>query len=189
MHNEDAEVVDVPDAAGWRKWLSEHHRDDRGVWLVVNRRSSPGGLGYEDAICEALCFGWVDSTARTLPDGRPTIWFTQRRPGSGWSAPNKARVTRLIQCDALAPPGLAAIQAAQADGSWSLYDSAEALIEPPELASALDAVPEARAAWDAFPPGVRKNALAWIAVAKRPQTRAQRIARIVSRAELGQRPG
>jgi len=154
---------------------------------MVNRRAGYAGLGYEDAICEALCFGWVDSTARTLPGGRPAIWFTQRRPGSGWLAPNKARVARLIERE-LAPSRLVAIQAAQADGSWTLYDAAEALIEPPELASALDAVPEAARAWDGFPPSIRKNARAWIAVAKRAQTRAQRSERIVSRAELGLRP-
>ena len=96
-------------------------------------------------------------------------------------------VERLIPAGRMAPAGLAAVERAKADGSWSAYDAAERLEEPPELAAALDAVPAARASWDAFAPSARKGILWWVMSAKRADTRERRIAEVVAKAADGTR--
>lgn len=184
----DAPILDPGDAASWRQWLAANHSTSAGVWLVVARRSGSVGLSYEDSICEALCYGWVDGQTRVVTDGRTTLWYTRRRPTSGWAATNKARIARLSAEGLLAPAGLAVIEAAKANGTWTMFDDAEALVEHPALAAALDAEPDARAAWDHFPPSARKAALGWLAMARREETKLQRIATIVERAARGQRP-
>jgi uncharacterized protein YdeI (YjbR/CyaY-like superfamily) len=171
----------------WHDWLAAHHQQGEGVWVVVPRRGATH-LTYDELIREALCWGWIDGQSRPWDEARSLLWFTHRKPSSPWAASNKARVADLEAEGRLQPEGLAEIDRAKADGRWTLLDSVDALIEPPELAAALDAVPAARAAWDGFPPSARKMALSRIAVAKRPQTRESRIADIVARAARGERP-
>ncbi len=184
----DAVVVDPGGAAAWREWLAAHHAESPGAWLVVGRRSGDPGPSYEESICEALCFGWVDGQSRVLPDGRSTIWYTRRRPSSGWAATNKARIARLTEQGRMEPAGLAVIEQAKANGTWTMLDDAEALIEHPLLAVALDAEPTARTTWDGYPPSLRKQLLSWIATARREETRSNRIATIVAAAARGERP-
>ena len=115
------------------------------------------------------------------------LWFTRRKANSPWASSNKARVADLEREGRLQPPGLAEIERAKANGMWTVLDSSEALTEPDDLITALDAVPAARAAWDGFPPSARKMSLGWIALARRPQTRARRIAATVEKAAHGER--
>jgi len=172
----------------WRDWLAEHHASVDGVWLARSTKASGGiPVSYEAVVEEALCFGWIDGLINKLDDGRQAHLLTPRRTGSGWSRSNKERVDRLIAEGCMAEPGLAAIRAAQADGSWSMQDAAEALIEPAELASALDANPEARRRWDAFPRSPRRALIWWVMSAKRPETKARRVALIVAEAAQGRR--
>jgi uncharacterized protein YdeI (YjbR/CyaY-like superfamily) len=178
----------VPDRAAWRRWLEERHAQSGAVWLVLHRRGSLGtGPTYDEAVEEALCFGWIDSTTNRLDEQRTLQLFAPRRPRSTWSASNKARVERLEREGRLAPAGLAAIQAAQANGSWTALDAVERLEEPPELAAALDADPAARTHWDGFSPSARKQILWWIVSAKRPETRERRVAQTVRMAARGLR--
>lgn len=189
MAMDDAERFQPGSLAEWHDWLAEHHDRGAGVWVVLWRpRSGNRQLSYDELIREALCWGWVDGRASPLDDQRSMLWFTRRKPNSPWAATNKARVADLEREGRLQPAGLAAIEAAKARGTWTLLDAAQALAEPPELAAALDARPAARAAWDGFPPSVRKMALGSIALAKRPQTKAARIAAIVEKAARGERP-
>ena len=118
---------------------------------------------------------WIDSLAGGLDDERSRRLYTPRRAGSAWSRPNKLRVERMVQAGLMTPAGLAVVEAARADGSWSRLDSVEDLIEPPDLVAALDDDPAARRNWDAFPPSARKAMLWWIIDARRPETRARRI--------------
>ncbi|MCX6502904.1 MAG: YdeI/OmpD-associated family protein [Microbacterium sp.] len=186
---DDGDRVEAQDAAAWRAWLAEHHLTSRGAWLVRPRPGSGLDLvGYEEAILQALCFGWIDGPVRTFDELRAGLWFTPRRASSGWAATNKARVAQLEQAGLLEEAGVRAIQAAKANGSWSVLDNAEALREPGDLAAALDAVPVARAAWDAFPPSARKVGIANVDTARRPETRAARIVPLVAKAADGQRP-
>jgi len=171
----------------WHDWLAANHLQGAGVWVVVPRRGATH-LTYDQLIREALCWGWIDGQSRPLDEARSLLWFTHRKPSSPWAASNKARVADLEAEGRLQPEGRAEIERAKADGRWTILDSVEALEEPAELAAALDAVPAARDTWDTYPPGVRKMALGSIAMAKRAETRAARVARIVERAARGERP-
>jgi uncharacterized protein YdeI (YjbR/CyaY-like superfamily) len=186
---DDGERVHAPDATVWRAWLAENHAESKGAWLLRGRKGFAHlHIPYEDAILQALCFGWIDGPVRTFDEESLGLWFSPRRPSSGWAGTNKARIEILEASGQLEPAGIRAIEIAKANGTWTMLDGPEALIEPPEFAAALDAVPAARAAWDGFPPSTRTFGLTQIASAKRPETRAARIARIVSEAAAGRRP-
>ena len=185
---DDAPEVHADDAAAWRAWLEANHALTRGAWLIMWRqRPDRDSLGYEAAVEEALCFGWVDSTRHRLDDERNKLYFAQRKPGSAWAATNKARVERLIHDGRMAPAGLAAIELAKANGSWQTLDSTERLEVPADLAVALGARPPAAAHFAAFPPSARKLLLGWVAMARRPETRASRIAEIADAAARNER--
>ncbi len=183
----DYEQVQVESRAEWRAWLEEHASASPGVWLVTFKKKSPSHLPYDEMVEEALCFGWVDSQARPLDEARSQQQLTPRKAGSGWSRPNKQRVERLIEAGLMTPAGLAVIDRAKADGSWSALDDVWNLIEPEELKAALDADPEARSQWEAFPPSARRAILEWINTAKRAGTRAKRITETVQLAAKGER--
>jgi len=183
---DDGERIAVADAATWRAWLDEHHATATGVWLL-NVRGAGASMEYEDAVRQALCFGWIDGPTRTFPEGNGQ-WFSPRRASSGWAATNKARLAILEADGLVAPAGIRAIETAKANGTWEMLDGPEAGIEPDEFAAALDAVPAARANWEGFPPSVKKLGLTNIATARRPETRSARIAKIVADAAEGKRP-
>lgn len=186
---EDGERVVAADADTWRAWLAANHGRSTGTWLI---RGRPGfahlHVAYEDAIRQALCFGWIDGPVRSFDEETGGLWFSPRRPSSGWAATNKARLIELEEAGLIEEAGRRAVEVAKANGSWTVLDRAEAMIEPPELAAALDAVPEARAGWDAFPASARKMGIANVDAARRPETRDARIAKIVADAAVGKRP-
>jgi uncharacterized protein YdeI (YjbR/CyaY-like superfamily) len=188
---DDAPFVHADDPATWRAWLEANHVTARGAWLVTWRPTTGRGtLGYEAAIEEALCFGWVDSTGGRFDDNRGKLYFAPRKPRSVWAASNKARVERLIAEGRMASAGLAAIERAKANGSWTILDSSDRLEVPDDLAAALDAAPPAAANFAAFPPSTRKQLLSWIATAVRPATRAARITKVAGAAARNERlPG
>ena len=172
--------------AEWRSWLAAHAGDSTGVWVVTFKQSTGRPtLNYDDVVEEALCFGWVDSKSKALDAERTMVLITPRKPGGGWSRSNKVRVERLEQAGAMTAAGLAVIAAAKADGAWTLLDSVEALEAPADLLAALAARPAAEAAWQRFSPGARKQVLLWLVTAKRPETRASRIAETVRLAAEG----
>ncbi len=162
--------------AEWRAWLENHHTRADGIWLI-NYKKGAGKprLDYDEAVEEALCFGWIDSKPNKLDDERSMLWFAPRQPGTGWSKLNKARVEKLIAAGQMTAAGLAKIEAARRDGSWSFLDSIEALVVPPDLAQALTSNRSAQTNFDAFPRSVKRAILEWIASAKKPQTREKRI--------------
>jgi len=164
-----------PTLADWRAWLAANHSRAEGIWLVTDRTvTGKATFSYEQAVEEALCFGWIDGQAK-LDDALTTLWFAPRRAGSVWARSNKERVERLIAAGRMTSAGLAKIEAAQADGSWALLDSVDKLEVPDDLATALDKYTAARAHFDAFPRSAKHAILSWIALAKRPETRAKRI--------------
>lgn len=183
----DAPLLDFQNRAAWRSWLEANHATSTGVWLVMNRREARASL-YEMAVEEALCFGWIDSTAGRVDDERGKLYFAPRKANSGWAATNKARIERLIAAGRMAPAGLAAIERAKANGSWTLLDSVERLEVPADLADALAALPPAAVNFAAWPPSVRKQALASVAQARRPETRLERIRKVVDGAARNVRP-
>jgi uncharacterized protein YdeI (YjbR/CyaY-like superfamily) len=176
------------DRAGWRDWLISNHPTSRGVYLVSWRRASGRtSASYEEAVEEALCVGWIDSSGRNIDEERSIQWFAPRRARSAWARSNKERVARLTAAGLMLPAGLAAIEEAKRSGMWTLLDDVEELIVPDDLASALSDRPPARDRWDAFPPSARRAMLQWVVEARRPETRASRIAAIAERASQGER--
>ena len=169
--------VVVRSRAEWRAWLAQHHATDRGAWTVTYKQGSGAGpyVAYEDLVEEALCFGWIDSIRRTVDDESSRLLMTPRKPKSAWSRPNKERVERLVAAGLMAPAGRAAIEAAKANGAWSSIDAAQDLREPDDLRTALDATPDARRYWDAFPPSARRGILEWVGNAKTAATRGKRV--------------
>jgi uncharacterized protein YdeI (YjbR/CyaY-like superfamily) len=173
----DAQIVAPRDRAAWRAWLAQHHTRPSGVWLLIKKKGSTApGISYEDAAEEALCFGWIDGKANRYDDDHYRLWLSPRKPKSMWSAVNKERVAELTRRGLIEPPGRAVIELAKANGSWDALNASDALEVPDDLADALDALPPARKHWNAFPPSTRKQILAWIGSAKRPETRAKRVA-------------
>ena len=170
--------------AEWRSWLEQNWSRTEGIWLVSYKKDTgKPRFEYDEAVEEALCFGWVDSKPNKLDDQRSLLWFAPRKRGTGWSKPNKERVERLIAQGLMAPPGLAKIEAAKQDGSWTALDAVEALEIPPDLAEALASYPAAGKNFDAFPRSVKRGILEWIVNAKKPETRAQRISETARLAE------
>ena len=164
----------------WRRWLDKNHSSSDGVWLVYFKKASgKPRIEYGEAVEEALCFGWVDSKGETVDEQRAMLKFTPRNPKSAWSKPNKERVERLIEEGKMTEAGLAAIETAKENGTWSALDSVEALEVPPDLAKALAANKKARGYFDAFSPSSRKIILRWIESAKRQETRDKRISETV----------
>ena len=171
--------------ARWRAWLAAHHARSTAVWLVFRR--TPEGrrsLSLTDAGEEALCFGWIDSTLRRIDDERSALRFTPRRPKSMWAASNKRRIRSLTARGLMRAAGLRAVARAKRDGSWTALDDVERLRVPADLARALAAVPIAKRSFAALAPSARKARLWWIESAKRPATRARRIAETVRHAAL-----
>ncbi|MFC5929876.1 hypothetical protein D6T64_12360 [Cryobacterium melibiosiphilum] len=186
--SEEAERVHPEDRAAWRAWLLENHEVAASVWLVTWRKAAGKPmLSYDDAVAEALAFGWVDSKGGKIDENRTMLYFARRKRGSAWSAPNKLRIERMRAAGLMMPAGEAVIAAAVADGSWTLLDDVEKLIVPPDLAAAFEDFPGSRARWDGFPRSARRGILEWIVQAKTPATRAKRVLETATRAAAGER--
>lgn len=185
----DYPVVHAETREQWRAWLAEHGGTARGVWLCSWR--TPTGrprCPYPDAVEEAICFGWIDSTSAILDEERGLQLYTPRKGKSSWTRLNRERAARMEELGLMTEGGRNAIAVAQGNGWWTILDSVEDLEESADLAAALDADPLARGNWDAFPPSARKFGLWQVVSAARPETRAQRIARIVADSAAGKRP-
>jgi uncharacterized protein YdeI (YjbR/CyaY-like superfamily) len=181
-------IIEPGSRAGWRDWLAAHHSASGSVWVVLPKKGSGrAGPSAVDVSEEALCFGWIDSLPRKLDAERSLLLVSPRKAGSLWSALNKARAERLIAEGRMTPAGLARIEAARADGTWSALDAVEALEVPPDLAFALAARPGAAAIFASFPRSTRRGILEWILQARTPVTRARRIAETAAKAEAGER--
>lgn len=179
----DGKDLYVPNTrADWRKWLESRPDRTDGVWVAYPKKSSDvQGPEYVALVEEALCFGWIDSTTRRADEDRRLQWFSPRRKGSIWSASNKARIERLVAEGRMTERGQAVIDTARADGSWSQYDDVEAMVIHPDLQAAFDAVPAAAEAWESTSPSQRKQDLWSVYSAKRPETRASRIEKLIGR--------
>lgn len=183
-----AERIHPDSLVEWSRWLAQNHERPTGVWLVSWRKSTGRqAFGYEDAVVEALRFGWIDSKGGKVDDERTMLWFAPRRKSSAWSRSNKERIARLEREGRLEAAGRRSVEAAKANGTWTLLDDVEDLVVPEDLAAALDALPGARRSWDAFPPSARRQSLYWIAEAKRPETRSRRVEETARLAAKGER--
>jgi uncharacterized protein YdeI (YjbR/CyaY-like superfamily) len=164
----------------WRDWLERHHTSSRGVWLVyAKKHSGLPSLSYNDAVEEALCFGWIDSKINPIDDTFFMQVFTPRKRESAWSALNKSRVKRLIAAGLMTPSGLALVKVAKTSGTWNAMKHVEALTVPPDLARAIKANPGASRYWGSYSASRRRGVLYRLAGAKRPETRARYLHEII----------
>ncbi|WP_422755903.1 YdeI/OmpD-associated family protein [Micromonospora sp. WMMD708] len=182
MASAELDELIVPDADALRAWLSAHHDTSPGVWLALTRK---GGtvttLTWQQAVDEALCFGWIDGQARKRDEESSWIRFTPRRARSIWSQRNVAHVARLEEQGRMQPSGRAAVEAAKADGRWAAAYAPPSEVEvPADLLAAVAADPAAQAMFDVL---TRTNLFALVHrlnAVKRAQTRERKIAEFVA---------
>ena len=181
---DDVEVVFFADAAAFRAWLEEHHATATELWMGLRRKGHPDrGLTWEDAVPEALCFGWIDSTSYRIDDEARRQRWTPRKPTSNWSAVNIAHVERLLAEGRMHPAGLAAFERRDKSVAGYSYETRREL--GTDGLAAIAAVPAAQAFWEAAPPSYRRVAGNWVLSAKREQTRADRLATLVADCAAG----
>lgn len=178
----DYPIVLFADRTAFREWLSAHHASQRGLWLRIAKAASPlQSVTYAEALDLALCFGWIDGQKRSYDEESFLQKFTPRQKRSPWSKRNRDHVARLIAAREMHPAGLAAVEAAKADGRWDrAYDSPGTVTVPDDLEAALDEHPEARAFFETLKGANRYAILYRIQTAIKPETRARRIAEFVA---------
>ena len=164
----------------WRKWLHENHSSSKGIHLIffkVDHKND--SMRWEEAVKVALCYGWIDSTVKSLGNGKRRQYFTPRNVKSVWSALNKRYIADLLSNDLIHPSGLKIIDIAKQNGSWTALDDVENGIIPEDLRSEFDKNPTAFDNYQNFAPSYRKSYLYWLNQAKRETTRQKRITEII----------
>jgi uncharacterized protein YdeI (YjbR/CyaY-like superfamily) len=190
MAEELPEVL-IADAAGWRRWLRANHAKAPGAWVVLAKKgvAEPTSLTYAQALDEALCHGWIDGQVSRRDEATYRQRFTPRRPRSPWSANNVRNTGRLIAEGRMRAAGLAAIEAAKADGRWDAAYEGQASIElPADLREAIAAEPRAQAMFEILTSQNRYSLILRVGQAKRPETRARRIEQFVAMLARGETP-
>lgn len=181
----EPDVVFFEDAAAFRSWLEQHHETATELWMELRRAGhAERGMTWEDAVPEALCFGWIDSTSRRMDDTARRQRWTPRKPRSVWSAVNIAHVERLIAEGRMRPAGLAAYERRDKTVAGYSYET-RCELDAAQLA-VLAADPAAHAFWEAATPSYRRVAGNWVQSAKREQTRADRLFALVAHCAAGE---
>jgi uncharacterized protein YdeI (YjbR/CyaY-like superfamily) len=185
--NDDEPILDVSDAAEWAGWLASHHARSKGVLLRIPKKGPKDSIGYAAALDAALAWGWIDSQKRALDASAWLQRFTPRKAKSPWSKINREKAEALIANGGMKPPGLTEVERAKADGRWKrAYDGARASRVPADLASALSRNARARAFFETLDGANRYAILYRVQTAKKPETRAERIARFVTLCARGE---
>jgi uncharacterized protein YdeI (YjbR/CyaY-like superfamily) len=186
----DLPVLAFPDQAALEEWLDAEHATAPGLYVrLAKKGSGVPSVTYAELVESALCFGWIDGRSQRLDETSYLQRITPRRPRSVWSQKNVAAVEVLIAAGRMRPAGLAAVEAAQADGRWDrAYAGPATITVPDDLAAALAAEPAAQQAFDGLDGRNRYAVLHRVATAATPQTRARRIAALVTMLAEGRRP-
>ncbi len=165
----------------WRAWLEENHATADEIWLIhYKKHTGKPGLAYEEAVEEALCFGWIDGILKRIDEEKHAIRYSPRRKNSIWSEHNKARVKKLIQEGRMTEVGLGRVREAKENGQWDTAAQREdPQCVPAELKEALAKNQEARDNFEKLAPSRRKQLIWWISSAKRDETRRGRAAKVV----------
>jgi uncharacterized protein YdeI (YjbR/CyaY-like superfamily) len=178
----DLPVLGFAGQGAWESWLARQHAESPGIWLKIPRKGSGApGVSYPEALAVALCYGWIDGQKGRLDDEYWLQRFGPRRPGSRWSKINTGKAAELIEAGLMQPAGLREVELARADGRWdAAYEGQRSIGVPGDLAAELSRN-EAAAAFFATLSGANRYAILYrIGEAKRPETRAKRIARYVA---------
>ena len=179
------------DPGEWKRWLEVNHSQDEAIWVVIQKVKSPNpGIKYDEALDEALCFGWIDGKMRRLDEYEFIQWFSPRRRNSLWSRRNRDKVEMLNGEGRMTGAGLAEVEKAKMNGRWeAAYSSKDTPTMPDDLLEALKSNMVAHDNFSAFPNSARFMYIHWINDAKRDSTRARRINRVVERAAENRKPG
>lgn len=182
-------ILHPTSATDWRNWLSQNYQQTETVWVAVSKKNATQPtLSQSEAVDEALCYGWIDGTARSLNEHYFLQSFGRRKPKSVWSKINKEKIRQFEQVGRMTAPGRESVAAAKANGYWTILDDVEALIVPPDLAKALRRQPAASSFFTKLARSHKKRLLQCIVLAQRSETRSKRIEQIVTAAGKGCRP-
>lgn len=183
MSNKTSNSFCPLDKEEWRAWLETNHVDKDSIWLIIYKQSAPTPtITWSDAVDEALCFGWIDSTKKTIDNEKYMQYFSKRRAKSNWSRVNKNKVEKLSQEGLITEAGLKSIALAKQNGSWTLLDAVEALIIPHDLDVEFAQYPNAKEYFLSLSKSTKKILLYWIISAKRDLTKQKRISELVENA-------
>ena len=178
------------DVKEWRGWLKANHGSAIEVWLVFYKKHTGKPCpSYNDAVEEALCFGWIDSIKRSVDEQRYAFKFTPRKAGSQWSPSNIKRVEKLIGEGSMMPAGLKLVEAAKKSGAWDKPVTPPTFEMPQELKDALAVDKDTGDFFDTLPPSQKKQYIGWIASAKREETRQTRLTKAMQMLRDRQRLG
>lgn len=189
MPKKEIETYCPKSRTGWRKWLEKNHQSKQAVWLVYFRLSTKvPSLSWSEAVDEALCFGWIDSTKKTIDKERYVQYFSRRKHNSTWSKINKEKVAKLIQNNLMTKAGFDSIETAKQNGAWLIADDVEKLVIPEDLRIALNKSESAMGFFQGQSKSIKKAMLHWVAIAKRAETREKRIREIAELANINLNP-
>jgi uncharacterized protein YdeI (YjbR/CyaY-like superfamily) len=186
---EDPAAVFFASPTEWEAWLAEHHADSDGVWVKIAKRDAGiDSVRYPEVLDIALCFGWIDARREALDERYFLQRFTPRRARSNWSRINRDKAERFIAAGRMRPAGLAEVERARADGRWeAAYEGQRTSTVPEDLQRELDARPRAKAFFEQLDSQNRYAILYRLQDAKRPETRARRLAKFVAMLEAGEK--
>ena len=177
----DIKTFYAKDRKAWRRWLEKNHKKENNIWLIIYKKSSQTkSVYYNEAVEEALCFGWIDSKPNKRDEDSFYQFFAKRNPKSNWSLINKNKVEKLIKAGLMTDAGLQTIEAAKQNGTWTALDEVDNSIMPDDLKKVFDKNKTALKNFDAFPISSKKIILEWIHNAKKEETRKKRIEETVS---------
>ncbi|WP_417592845.1 YdeI/OmpD-associated family protein [Owenweeksia hongkongensis] len=185
----DPQYITPSSSQEWRDWLAANHQREECIWVIFYKVSSGvPSLTWSEAVDEALCFGWIDSTKRTIDKEKYKQYFSKRKAKSNWSKINKDKIEKLIAENRMMEAGLQSVEVAKQNGSWTILDEVEALIMPKDLEAELKTRPDAKDYFEGLSKSGKKILLHWVMSAKRPETRHKRIIEIAENAALGMKP-
>ena len=174
-------AVSAPTRKIWRNWMAKYHEKETSVWLIIfHKKSRQASVYYDEAVEEALCFGWVDSVSNSRNEESSYLYFAKRKPKSNWSKANKDRVEKLTKLGLIMPAGQAMIDLAKQTGTWTALEVVDQLTIPPDMQKLFDKNKTAEKNFLAFPASTRRGILEWILNAKRSETRQKRIEETVT---------
>lgn len=183
MHKKEIEIFYPKSQTDWRSWLDENHQLKQSVWLVFYKKSTKTtSISWSEAVDEALCFGWIDSTKKTIDSEKYMQYFSKRKPNSIWSKVNKDKVAYLTSKKFIQEAGYKSIEIAKENGSWFILDEVEALILPKDLKKEFDKRNGALEYYESLSKSAKKILLSWVVLAKRDETRLKRIIEIAENA-------
>ena len=189
MHNKEIETYCTKRKQDWRHWLKKNHQSKQSVWLIYHtKKSNVPSLSWSDAVDEALCFGWIDSTRKKINNISFMQFFSKRKPKSNWSKINKEKVQQLIDSKRMTKQGYESVEIAKQNGYWTILDEIEEVIIPEDLEIAFKKYNGSKDYFLSLSKSTRKVILSWIILVGKQETRQKRIEEVVESAALNIKP-